>query len=128
MADPFPNLDREAIFDSIMLEMSTSDRGLSRICTENSGYPSPSTIFLWMLNSKELSDKYVRAKELQCQFIADQIIDIADVTQNGVKTVSKSTGDEITTADMLEHRRLRIDSRKSTATSSSTPTRTETAR
>ena len=48
-----------------------------------------------------------------CDYLFDEIIEIADTPQLGVKKVIKPDGSvETTEADMIEHRRLRIDARK----------------
>ena len=48
-----------------------------------------------------------------CDYLFDEIIEIADTPQIGVKKVIKPDGSvETTEADMIEHRRLRIDARK----------------
>jgi hypothetical protein len=51
-----------------------------------------------------------RWRGYQSQF--DRIIDIAGALEIGAKTVEKPNGTEITTGDMVEHRRLQIEARK----------------
>ncbi len=48
-----------------------------------------------------------------CDYLFDEIIEIADTPQLGTKKVIKPDGSvETTEGDMIEHRRLRIDARK----------------
>jgi hypothetical protein len=54
----------------------------------------------------------IRARELQAEYLIDEIVEIADTPQIGVKTIHKPTGTETTEGDMIEHRRLRVDARK----------------
>lgn len=58
------------------------------------------------------SAQYTRAREIGYHGLFDDILEIADTTQEGIKTVEKPTGIEVTTADMIEHRRLRVEARK----------------
>ena len=45
--------------------------------------------------------------------LIDEIVEIADTPEFGIKKVTKADGSvEQTEADMIEHRRLRIDTRK----------------
>ncbi len=43
---------------------------------------------------------------------ADEIVEIANTLQIGVKTVEKPAGTETTHGDMIEHRRLQVDNLK----------------
>ena len=59
--------------------------------------------------------QYARAREMQCQVLADEIVEISNQPKLGIiRTVrtGKNGGMEVRTLDMLEHRRLQIDSRK----------------
>jgi hypothetical protein len=49
---------------------------------------------------------------MQADYIFDQIIDIADTTKEGVIIKDGPDGREVTTADMIQHRRLQVDARK----------------
>lgn len=44
--------------------------------------------------------------------MADEILDISDTPENGVIITDKATGRETKTGDMIEHRRLKVDTRK----------------
>lgn len=76
------------------------------------GMPSIGTFLRWVSERPELADQYAHARALCIDAMAEDIIDIADTPQIGQKTVSKASGLEITEGDMVEHRRLRIESRK----------------
>lgn len=56
--------------------------------------------------------QYARSREIGYGHLADEILAISDTPTIGTKTVSKATGLEITEGDMIEHRRLQVDSRK----------------
>jgi Fe-S-cluster formation regulator IscX/YfhJ len=40
--------------------------------------PALSTVFLWLSKHKEFSDQYARAKEMQMEAMAEEILQIAD--------------------------------------------------
>lgn len=75
--------------------------------------PARSTVHLWLANHAEFSDRYARAREFQADTLFDEIQDIADTQQPGERRTIKADGSvETVEADMIEHRRLRIDARK----------------
>lgn len=84
---------------------------LRAICRDE-GMPSKGTIFRWLEANPSFQDQYARARDVQADSLADDIIDIADTPLMGVKTETK--GDEVKTieGDMIEHRRLQVDARK----------------
>jgi hypothetical protein len=78
--------------------------------------PSVSTFYKWLIEDKAFAEQYARAKEIQIDLLVNEIIDIADNTQDGQKTKINDDGKNITeetvTADMIDHRKLRIEARK----------------
>ncbi|MBU6232504.1 hypothetical protein KGP36_07780 [Patescibacteria group bacterium] len=84
-----------------------------RSITSDEDMPCQFTVFKWLNEKEDFSKQYARAREAQADTIADEILHIADNTEVGVKVTTKPDGTrEIVEADMTEHRRLRIDSRK----------------
>lgn len=92
--------------------LATTSYGIGKIL--NSGYdgkplPSYSTVMKWLEEDEILSDRYARGKEAQADFMADELLEIADsdvdnvVDQNGVSR--KDSAD-------VQHKRLRVDTRK----------------
>ena len=65
-----------------------------------------------MIHHEELRQLYARAKEEQLQILADEIIPVADTPQMGEIITVKGEDREVKMCDMLEHRKLRIESRK----------------
>jgi hypothetical protein len=96
--------------DSIC-ERIASGESLRAICREEA-FPNKATVFRWLASDKEFSDQYTRAREVQAEFYAEEIVAIADTPQIGVKTKENEDGIETMTGDMIEHRRLQIDARK----------------
>jgi hypothetical protein len=62
--------------DKICDILSTSNRGLHSICEELN--IAPSSVYKWLAENKEFSDKYTRAREDQADFLADEMLKIAD--------------------------------------------------
>ena len=84
---------------------------LRSVC-KDAEMPGQSTVFRWLAANTDFREQYARARDLQADTIFDQILDIADTPQIGVKTTTKASGVETTEGDMIEHRRLQIDARK----------------
>ena len=93
-------------------ERLAGGESLKAICRD-AGYPKAHTVLEWARSNKEgFSDQYARAREIGYGLLADEIIDIANTPQIGKKVVTKEWGEEITNADMIEHRKLQVDTRK----------------
>lgn len=61
----------------------------------------------------DAAKRYARAKELGCASLSDEILDIADSPQRGIKTTTKADGSmETVEGDMVDRARLQVDSRK----------------
>lgn len=78
--------------ERICLEIAEG-KSLKAIC-EQDDVPSRETVYQWLADDSAFSDKYVRAREDQADFYADEIIDIADTEPDANKA------------------RVRIDARK----------------
>lgn len=74
--------------------------------------PDRGTVSNWLIADAEFFNQYTRARDAGLDVMAEETLEIADTTQQGVKVVEKPLGDETTHADMIEHRRLRVDTRK----------------
>lgn len=79
---------------------------------EREDMPSRKTILAWLSADEEFRSMYTRAKEHQADFYAEEIIKISNTPVEGVKTKDGPNGTEVTTGDMIDHRRLQIDARK----------------
>lgn len=102
--------------EALGLEICTrlaDGESLSRICNDE-GMPSKSSVVRWASNPNHpLAEQYARAREVGYHVLADEIIEISDTPMIGQKTkMLPAGGTEITEGDMIEHRRLQIDSRK----------------
>ncbi len=74
-----------------------------------------STVRGWALDNAEFAAQTVRARELGCDALAEQCIEIADTPVEGEETTETTGGPNPGTSrkrgDMLGHRRLQIDTR-----------------
>lgn len=95
-----------------VLERVAAGESLVTIC-KSDGMPKLTAVFGWLAADKEYADKYARAKSLCLEAWAEETIHIANTPVQGVtRTVKADGGVEEKTADMIEHRRLQIETRK----------------
>lgn len=85
---------------------------LIAICRDED-MPSDSTVRMWALEDRGgFSAKYARAREIGYLHMGDELVEIADTTQEGVVVKESEKGTETRSGDMIEHRKLRVDTRK----------------
>lgn len=104
-----PSKFTDELFDEILNELSFSDKGVYKICREKD--LNPKVFFDWIKENQILSNKYARAKEMQADFLAEQILDISDSTSNDTK-INDLTGAESANHEWISRSKLRVDSRK----------------
>lgn len=71
--------------------------------------PAQGTIYRWLFNHLEFQEKYARAREVQADIFAEEILQIAD---DGKNDTYLKDGKEETNHDVIARSRLRVDSRK----------------
>jgi hypothetical protein len=77
--------------------------------------PDDSTVRAWVLDNREgFSPRYARARELQAEAWADEIIDIADDGSNDWMERNRQDGDaeKVLDHEHVTRSRLRVDTRK----------------
>jgi hypothetical protein len=93
---------------------------LRSICSDTD-MPNKATVLRWVLIGetaqegsllKQFRDQYARAREIQAHLLGDEIIEIADTPMPGIKTEISDKGIKTIEGDMIDHRRLRVDTRK----------------
>jgi hypothetical protein len=95
-----------------ILDRLAMGESLRKIC-EDPHMPAPSSVIEWVQRDESgFAERYAHARSIGYQLLADEIVHIADTPMIGTKSVSKATGLEITEGDMIEHRRLQVDTRK----------------
>jgi hypothetical protein len=90
--------------------IASSSKGIKKLCKENSHWPNPDTIFSWLMQHKEFSDLYARAKQHQVESLVDDVLEIADDTSNDytVREDGKLVVDHV----HIQRAKLKIDTRK----------------
>lgn len=94
--------------------ISTTSRGLKRLCAEREHWPVPSTIYLWRLRHAEFSELYAQARINRVEVIIDELIDIADDTTHDTITKYGKNDEpyDVQNSEWINRSRLRIDTRK----------------
>lgn len=100
----------EKVFDNILedIEQGKSLRQVLR----NENKPSSRTFFKWLDNDENKVKRYARACSLRADSMFDDMIDISDTTEEGTTITESDKGIFTNTGDMIQHRRLKIDTRK----------------
>jgi hypothetical protein len=76
------------------------------------GMPAVPTIFDWLEDHEEFSKQYARARRVQAEVCADEIIELADTPNIGVRIKDGPKGREVVRGDNVERSKLRVDARK----------------
>ena len=106
-----PSIYTEALADEICRQLADGV-SLNKIC-KAANMPNETTVRTWALDDVQgFSLKYTRAREIGYDRLAEELLEIADTPKVGTKTITKQTGVEVTEGDMVEHRRLQVDTRK----------------
>lgn len=107
MAGGRPSTYTETITD-LICERLANGESLNMIC-KGDDMPAQSTVFKWLSEKKEFSEKYARARESQADVLFDEILAIADSQEGDVYI---KDGVEFTNHDVINRARLRVDARK----------------
>lgn len=101
----------EEIFTTICDRIATSSDGLVKICKEQN--ISAVSFYSWVKSDPELLNRYTRAREDQADFLADQIIEIADDSTYDTKIIETKGGPlEIENTEWTNRSKLRVEARK----------------
>lgn len=100
----------DKIFDLVLLRIESGET-IRDILLDNT-MPSSRTFFKWLAEDSEKVKQYEISMAYRDDKLFDEIINIAYTTEEGTTTKETERGVEITTGDMLGHRRLKIDALK----------------
>lgn len=93
----------------------TEGESLRQICSDKK-MPGVTTVQRWLADQTYLvfRDQYARAREAQADFIADEILEIADDGSNDYMERKRQDGstETVLDAEHVQRSRLRIDARK----------------
>lgn len=97
-------------------EQLIEGKSLRQIC-EQPGMPNKATVLRWLADEKRavFRDQYARAREMQAEAIADEILEIADDGRNDWMEIVGKEGDTVgwrVNGEAVQRSRLRVDSRK----------------
>jgi len=93
-----------------IIEMLSDGIPLREICRIDV-MPAWRTVYDWMNANSDFAARIARAREMGEEAISQECLQIADTPVMGIKTVNKATGMETTEGDMIEHRKLQIETR-----------------
>lgn len=110
-----PKSNKKEIQDAICHLISTTSLSIRKILAELSkngvdDVPGLRTVLDWLYADKEFSQQYARAKEKQCEVMAEEIIDISD--DDGLDMGFTEDGKSFINHENINRSRLRVDSRK----------------
>ena len=105
-------------FKRIILTNISNGRSLKNTLDSIDKLPSRQTVYNWLSEDhanfdKSFLDNYVIATNERAYLMFEEILSISDNIQEGTTTkTSDKNGTEVTTGDMISHRRLQVDARK----------------
>lgn len=100
------------LFAKICDEIAYSNKGLVTICKKNN--INASSFYDWVAADPELANKYARAREMQADFLADEIISISDDGSKDTLEIEGKKGEmmEVENKEWTNRSKLRVDARK----------------
>jgi len=96
--------------EKICRAISMTSLGLGKLCERNPDFPSRDTLNQWRYDYIEFSDLYAKAKLKQADYMAEEILDIADDGSND--WMEGKEGALILNSEHVQRSKLRIDTRK----------------
>lgn len=107
-----PSKYSQQLADAIC-DLLVDGKSLRTICS-TAKMPSRSTVIRWLAENEGFRNHYARARELQADTLAEEILDIADKAVLGERLKKDGKGKvlERQTGDMVERSKLMIDARK----------------
>lgn len=95
-----------------LCERLAAGETLRAICRDDD-MPAEATVRTWAMDAESpFFAQYTRAREIGYHSMFDHLLEIADTPQEGTVIKEGPRGTEVRTGDMIEHRRLQVDTRK----------------
>lgn len=108
-AKPF----NQTIADEILETISGSSLSLANILKQKEEYPGITTFFKWLNETESFAKDYARAKECQAEYMAEEMLEIADDGSNDYMTITKGDMEyNVEDREVTNRSRLRVDTRK----------------
>jgi hypothetical protein len=101
--------------------IATTPKGLKHICASSDDFPTPATVFTWLMTHKRFLEIYTKAREAQKEVLYEEMLATASEQEEGLVKITKEIGDgpgklkrvrEVHQRDMTEHRKLKVDTLK----------------
>lgn len=107
-----PTIYSNKLADKICVRLAQGESLLS-ICKDD-GMPHTSTVYQWVLDNDEFSDKYDTARIMQANHMFDELLEIADDGTNDYMEREAKDGStyEIVNSEVVQRSKLRVDTRK----------------
>ena len=103
------NTERITAITAIVCEqLATSNKGLKVICKENG--ISSRTFYDWVEAHEDNQHQYARARELQADYLVEEMLEIADETSGDIMINEK--GISVENREFVSRSRLKVDTRK----------------
>lgn len=116
-----PSIFNQETADKICEEIATTSKSLRTICKDE-GMPAVRTVLSWLSEGDKEEGKeefkaflrqYARAREEQADFLAEEIIEIADDGSNDLMTIVKGDQSyETENKEVTNRSKLRVEARK----------------
>lgn len=101
------------IADEVLERIAGSSLSLANILAEKTEYPKITTFFKWLNTNEEFAKDYARAKECQAEYMAEEILMIADDGSNDYMTITKGDNEyNVEDREVTNRSKLRVDARK----------------
>lgn len=100
-----PEIGRE-----ICETISTSTKGIKRLCLENPDWPDRASVYRWCIDHQEFCDQYNKAKARQVEWMVEEALQIAE--DGSQDTIVSEDGKERLDYEWVARSRLRVDTIK----------------
>lgn len=108
-----PTIFTQELADLICARISKSSLGLHRLHKKYEDFPDPSTIFGWLATNEAFLKQYRIARELQMEYLEEELLEIADDHAFDIETVKGFGGVEYDkeNKEVVNRSKLRIHTR-----------------
>lgn len=97
---------------SAICERVACGQTIREICSADD-MPAMSTVFKWLNKNPEFAEQYARAKEAQADFLAEEMLEIADDgTNDWMERQGGASPGWMVNGEAVQRSRLRVDARK----------------
>jgi hypothetical protein len=105
-----PTKYSDELAQEICDKLSVTYKGLKQLCRENDSWPERETIHAWARDKEDFYHRYVKAKEQQMDWLAEEAIDIA--FDNTHDTYQDQNGNDKCDTEWVNRSRLKVDTIK----------------